>query len=76
MCTFNAAKVHIIFIIANTYYLLFYIADLNQVLTNLYGIEGSTLANLVAREPEGESVLVAQVFAHTTHEDIVLTSRL
>ena len=48
MCTFNAAKVHIIFIIANTYYLLFYIADLNQVLTNLYGIEGSTLANLVA----------------------------
>ena len=58
MCTFDAAKVHIIFIIANTYYLLFYIADLNQVLTNLYGIEGSTFTNLVAREPESQTVLV------------------
>lgn len=27
---------------------LLHVADLDEVLTNLYGIEGSTLANLVA----------------------------
>ena len=55
---------------------LLYVADLNQVLTDLYGIEGSTLANLVATEPEGQAVLVREVFAHATNEDVVLAGSL
>ena len=48
------------------------VSRLHQVFTNLNGIQGSTLANLVAREPERQSVVISQVLAYTTHEDIVL----
>ena len=49
---------------------------INKVFTNLNSIQGSTLANLVAREPEGQTVIIAEVFADTTYEDIVLTSSI
>ena len=40
------------------------------------GIQRSTLADLVAREPEGQAVLVAEVLADTTHIDVILASSL
>ena len=55
-----------------SYLRLLNIAYFNQVLSYLDGIEGGTLTDLVARKPEGETVLVAEVLAHTTDEDIVL----
>ena len=58
-----------------SYLHLLNIADLDEILTDLDGIEGSTLTDLVARKPEGETVLVAEVLAHTTDEDIVLAGR-
>jgi hypothetical protein len=47
---------------------------LHQVFTNLYGIQCGTLTNLVTTEPEGKSVLIRDILAHTTYEDIVLAS--
>ena len=37
----------------------------------LYGVEGGTLLYLVAHQPEGETVGVADVLADTAHVDIV-----
>ena len=59
-----------------SYLHLLNIADLNQILTYLDSIEGGTLTDLVARKPEGETILVAEVLAHTTDEDIVLAGSL
>ena len=55
---------------------LLHVADLDEVLTNLHSIQGCTLANLVATEPEGQAVLVRDILAHTTYEDVVLASSL
>ena len=57
----------------NNWKCLLHITNLNQILTNLNGIQGSTLTDLVARKPEGQSVLVRDILTNTTHIDIILT---
>ena len=44
----------------------------DEVFGNLHGIERGSLANLVAAEPEGESVVTSQVFANAAHVDVVV----
>ena len=52
---------------------LFDVADLDEVFGDLHGIEGGTFLDLVAAEPEGETVGVGQVLADAPDEDVVLT---
>ena len=55
---------------------LFDVADLDEVFRYLYGVEGSALADLVAGEPEGDAVIVGEVFADAADVDIVFASGL
>ena len=48
---------------------LFHIAHLDEVFGNLYSVKGGTLLDLVAYNPEGESVFVCQVLADTAYID-------
>ena len=47
----------------------------DQPLGNLYGVEGSALLDLVAYEPEGQTVLVGQILAYTAYIDVILTGQ-
>ena len=47
-----------------------------QNLGYLDRIEGSPLADLVAREPERATMVVGQVLADASHEDVILARRL
>ena len=46
---------------------------LEEPFRNLHRIEGSSLFDLVAHQPEGEAIGVGQVFADATHKDVVAT---
>ena len=48
------------------------ISYLYQILCNLNGIQGCTLTDLVAREPEGKTTIIAEILADTTYVDIIL----
>ena len=50
-------------IIRVVYLLLSDIPYLQQVLRDLYGVEGGALLNLVAHGPEGQAVRVAKILA-------------
>ena len=50
---------------------LFDIADADEVLGYLHGIECGAFLYLVADEPEGDAVGVGEVFADATYEDVV-----
>ena len=39
----------------------------NEVLSDLYGVEGGAFLDLVADNPECESIVAAEVFADTSH---------
>ena len=56
-------------------YGLFQVAHLDEVLGNLNGVEGGALLDLVAYNPEGESVVVAQVLADAAYIDGVLAGQ-
>lgn len=49
------------------------VTDAQEVFGNLHGVEGGSLLDLVAHEPESEAVGIGQIFADATHEDLVLT---
>jgi hypothetical protein len=61
---------------AALYIILLNIAYLYEILSNLNGIQGCTLTDLVAREPEGKTTVVAQVLTNTTYVDIILAGCL
>ena len=44
----------------------------NEVLANLDGIEGGTLLDLVAAEPEGQTIVAAGILADAAHIDGIL----
>ena len=50
------------------------VAHLNQIFGYLYSVQGCTLTNLVAREPEGEATVVGQIFAHTAYVHVIFAS--
>lgn len=51
--------------------LLLDVAYADEVLGNLYGVEGSAFLYLVADEPEGDAVGVGEVLADAAYEDVV-----
>lgn len=55
---------------------LLYVAYLDEVLSDLYCVEGSTLTDLVACEPESDAVIVSEVLTHAAYVYVVLTSAL
>ena len=55
-----------------SFFYLFDVSYFYQVFAYLHGIQGGTLADLVAREPEGQTAVVSQVLSYTANEDIIL----
>ena len=51
---------------------LFQISRLYEIFANLHCVERSSLANLIAREPECQTVGIGKIFTETTHVNIVL----
>ena len=52
--------------------MLLYVSYLDKIFSYLHSVECSALLNLVAREPEGKTVVVGKVFAHSAYIHIVL----
>ena len=44
----------------------------HQIFGYLHCVEGCSLTNLVATEPEGHAMLIGKVFPYAPHEDVVL----
>ena len=44
----------------------------DEVLTNLYGVEGGTFLDLVTTQPEGQAIVAAGVDADSSHIDGIL----